>query len=79
MMTTVDFECYHPVTLCSSDTGEGPLTNLTDTLLTQWRSFVGVIRSPTKTWPRWPPHCAQVISMRCIPCELSVVVSTLPL
>ena len=39
-------------------------TNSSDTELTQWRVFRGVKPSPVKTWPRWPPHRAQVISVR---------------
>lgn len=38
--------------------------NLIETLLTQWRSSVGVLNpSPLNTWPKWPPHAAQVISV----------------
>jgi len=32
--------------------------------LTQWRRFLGVKRSPSKTWPRWPRQFAQTISVR---------------
>lgn len=39
-------------------------TNLTETLLTQCRSSVGVWNpSPLKTWPKCPPQAAQVISV----------------
>lgn len=38
--------------------------NLIETLLTQWRSSVGVLNpSPLKTWPKWPPQAAHVISV----------------
>lgn len=37
--------------------------NLIETLFTQWRSSVGVLKpSPLNTWPRCPPQAAQVIS-----------------
>ena len=39
-------------------------TNLTETLLTQCLSSVGVLNpSPLKTWPKCPPHAAHVISV----------------
>lgn len=31
---------------------------------TQWRVLAGVKPSPSKTCPKWPPHCEQVISVR---------------
>lgn len=38
--------------------------NLTETLLTQWRSSVGVEKpSPLKTCPKCPPQAAHVISV----------------
>jgi len=38
--------------------------NFIETLLTQWRSSVGVLNpSPLNTWPRCPPQAAQVISV----------------
>ena len=40
------------VTTSSATDGTSPLTNLTDTLLTQCRSLVGVMRSPANTWPK---------------------------
>ena len=39
--------------------GSGVGKYFMDRLLTQCRSFVGVNRSPSKTWPRWPPQVAQ--------------------
>lgn len=32
--------------------------------LTQWRTFFGVNRSPSKTWPKWPLQFEQIISVR---------------
>lgn len=47
-----------------SEDSEFPGVNLSDTLLTQWRSSVGVRKpSPLKTWPRCPPQAAHVISI----------------
>lgn len=41
-----------------------PGMNLTETLLTQWRSSVGTLNpSPLNTWPKCPPHAAHVISV----------------
>jgi hypothetical protein len=38
--------------------------NLMETLLTQWRSSVGVLNpSPLKTWPKCPPQAVHVISV----------------
>ncbi len=44
--------------------------------LTQCRVFFLVKPSPEKTWPKWPPHFAQVISVR-FP-SLSIVRFTAP-
>ncbi len=57
----------------------GPFWNLTLTLLTQCRSLVGVILSPSNTWPRCPPHLPHMISTRLMPNMLSVCVTTEPL
>ena len=56
-----------------------PSANLKLTLLTQCRSSVGVgYPSPLKTWPRWPPHLLQVISVRDMPSVESVWRVTAP-
>lgn len=53
-------------------------TNRIDSEFTQWRMFLGVIRSPSNTWPRWPSQLAQTISTRFIPNEISVWRRTAP-
>ena len=59
--------------------GSGVGKYFMDRLLTQCRSFVGVNRSPSKTWPRWPPQPAHIISTLFIPNDVSVCVTTAPL
>ncbi len=39
-------------------------TYLIEVEFTQWRSLVGVSRSPTNTCPRWPSQAAHRISTR---------------
>ena len=41
-----------------------PPTNFIDTEFTQWRVFLGVKYSPSKTWPKCAPQFAQTISTR---------------
>jgi hypothetical protein len=56
------------ITLASSrPAGMGASTKRMLTELTQWRSLVGVMCSPSNTWPRCPSQAAQVISMRRMP------------
>ena len=56
-----------------------PFWNLTLMLLTQCRSLVAVILSPSNTCPRCPPHFPHMISTRFMPYALSVWVTTAPL
>ena len=61
---------HPPAKIAVSSAGAGEAAsffsgrNSSETEFTQWRVFLGVKPSFRKTWPRWAPQRAQVISVR---------------